>query len=162
MRTRRLFCLALVFGMLAVQRPASGESAALTKFKEAATSLVDGWLKQIGPFEKELAKATDDLAALKKKSPPPPDLDKQVRRLQLDIDRIQALVRHAADTAKTDYGVLTIESSDPEEVKQAEAHVLKLLTSKGLLQNKYIGFKVSRKTDAAAKTTAFTFTVDFR
>jgi len=164
MQVTRLLCLGLMLGAFAFPGAARCESAALAKFKTAATTLVDAWLKQIAPSEKELAKAYDDLEALKKKTPPPADLDKQARGLQLQIEKIKASVRYAADTAKTDYGVLTIASEDAAEVKEAEGYVIRLLSSKGLMQNKYIGFKMTQKSDTAGKvkTTSFTFAIDFR
>ena len=131
MGMKRLFCLALV-AFSAIVGSAFAESAAVTNYKQQVTKIVDTWTRQMSHFNDELTKVKADLDALKKQTPPPADLDKQVADLQTKIKNLQASMDFATNMMRVDLGLLTVDTPKKEDALPLPGFVKDLIKAKGI------------------------------
>ena len=89
-------------------------------------------------FNGELTKAKADLDALKKQTPPPADLDKQVANLQAEIKNLQASMDLATNMMRVDIGLLTVDTPKKEEVLPLPGFVKDLIKAKGIPLSKNV------------------------
>jgi Skp family chaperone for outer membrane proteins len=162
MKTFRLFCLALVVAASAMTGSARADSAAVANYKQAVARIVDTWNAQMSHFNDELTKAKADLDALKKKSPPPADLDKQVAAIQTNIKNIQASMDLATRMANVDLGLLTVESANESDIKDASDYSTNYVKSKGIKIGNNVTISPYLKIKGKTKAGALTITITFR
>jgi hypothetical protein len=128
----KLFYLALVVAFSAIIGSAFAESAAVTNYKQQVTRIVDTWTRQMSRFNDELTKAKADLDTLKKQTPAPADLDKQVADLQTKIKNLQASMDLATNMMRVDIGLLTVDTPKKEEALPLPGFVKDLIKAKGI------------------------------
>ena len=162
MRTLKLLCLAAVVAVTAFVGPALADSAAVTNYKQAVARIVDTWNQQMSRFNDELTKAKADLDALKKKSPPPADLDKQVGAIQANIKNIQASMDLATRMANVDLGLLTVESANESDIKDASDYSTNYVKSKGIKLGNNVTISPALKIKGKTKAGGLTITITFR
>ena len=162
MRVMKLLCLALVVAASALTGSAHAESAAVANYKKEVARIVNGWNQQMEELNGQLTKAKADLDALKKQSPPPADLDKQTAAIQTNIKNIQASMDLATRMANVDLGLLTVESANESDIKDASDYATNYVKSKGVKLGNNVTISPYLKIKGKTKAGALTITITFR
>jgi len=120
--------------------PAMADSAAVTNYKQAVTKRVEAWGTRMAKLSDDLGKAMTDLAVLNVQTPPPADIDAQIKDKQNKIKGIQDIMRYETTSLGIDLATITVSPPDKSEALPLPDFVKALIKAKGLPLSKTVSF----------------------